>query len=157
MRRSGSIFPNRRAWKQTWRRFAREEKGGVLVLFAALLPVLVAVAGLVIDTAVIAYHQAKLADAADSAAWAALDSYDRSLWNVDPPAEPTVVLIEDDARRLAEEYLDKNFPQARLTGISVGRTTVQVRAEVTCSFTFMKLFGMEGTTLHASAEAQMED
>lgn len=147
----------RMRWRQMWRRWKRDENGGALVLFAAFLPVLIAIAGLVIDTGVMAYHQARLAEATDAAAWAGLDSYDRDLWNPPPPARPKVVLIPSEARALATSYLAKNFPAAELTSVQVSGGRIVVETEVTCPFFFMKIFGISEKTLTASAEARMEE
>ncbi|MEJ8545781.1 TadE/TadG family type IV pilus assembly protein [Brevibacillus borstelensis] len=147
----------KKEWKRKWSQWKRDEKGGALVLFAAFLPILVAIAGLVIDTGVIAYHQAKLSEATDAAAWAGLDSYDRDLWNVEPPEELRVVLLPGNARSLAASYLAINYPRAELTGVEVSGATIVVKAQAECPFFFMKMFGIQGTTLHASAEARMEE
>jgi Flp pilus assembly protein TadG len=128
------------------------ERGSVLSFFALLFPVLLALGGLVIDSSVVSLKKSNLSAAVDAAAWAALDSYDREIWE----ESNIVVLDESRALQLANEYLAKNMPEAQVTSVKVvDSNKVEVVANVKVQLFFMKLFGINEVTLTASSKAQI--
>jgi Flp pilus assembly protein TadG len=129
----------------------RNEKGSTLVLSALILPVLVAVSGLLLDFGVLAVNYTKLSNAVDSSAIAALKSYDEYLWE----NENLVVLDENESRNLADQYLQKNLQNAILTKCTVTNNKVDIEAEFTSPVFFMKLFGVGDIKVSAKSSAKL--
>src|SRR5690625_3362577 len=61
----------------------KDETGAVYPLALFLIPVLIVLAGLIIDIGMGVYQHTKLTSAVDAAAIATLDAYDREKWEED--------------------------------------------------------------------------
>jgi Flp pilus assembly protein TadG len=134
-----------------FRKIIGKEDGSVLVLSAFLIPVIIALGGLLIDFGRVSAEKSQLSGAIDSAAWAALDSYDRDLWDNFGISE----LTEPQASQLANQYLKKNMPQATLTRVEINGNQVEVEGESVTTLIFMKLFGINEVKVKASAKAKI--
>lgn len=129
------------------------QRGSLVVQVLILLPVLIALVGLVLDGGFAARQVLQLEAAVDAASRAATDAYDRGNWD----AERRVVIDEAEASQLAEAYLARNMPAARLVEAQVlpgGTNRVQVTATVTVRFAFMKIVGVRETEVSRSAVAK---
>lgn len=129
------------------------EKGAVYPLAVFLIPVLLIMAGLLIDGGMAVYQHTKLTSAVDAAALASLDAYDRDVWE----ENQEVVINPNDARRFANMYLTTNMSDATLTSVQVDNTSVTVRAEATATLFFMSMFGQSDFTIEAMARASLDD
>jgi Flp pilus assembly protein TadG len=129
----------------------KNENGSVLTFAVLLLPVLIALGGLLIDFGMVAVKKAQLSGAVDAAAWAALDSYDRTVWDT----FGITVLTEPQASQLAHQYLSENMPEAVLTEVKITGNRVEVSGKSTTPLFFMKLFGIYDATVTASAKAKI--
>ncbi|MFC0561245.1 Tad domain-containing protein [Halalkalibacter alkalisediminis] len=134
-----------------WKQKVREENGSVFIFTLFLIPVIIALGGLLIDVGMIAVDKTRLAGAVDSASWAALDSYDRELWE----EEGIPVLIESEAFFLAQTYLHANMPQATLTKFVVNGNRVEVEGASVTKLFFMKMFGFHEVTVYASSKTKI--
>ncbi len=120
--RSGWI--NRAGW--IVEALASDQQGQSSVLLVLALPALLLMAALMLNTGLGILQKLVLRGAVDAAARAAADAYDRGRWNY------CQVLIEKDrAALLADEYLKRNMPQARLVSIEVSNDPRGSRATVT--------------------------
>ena len=131
----------------------KDETGAVYPLALFLIPVLIVLAGLIIDIGMGVYQHTKLTSAVDAAAIATLDAYDREKWEEDE-------IIEIDpsrARGLAASYLSRNMPNATIKLIQVDDTEVTVEAEATAQLFIMPMFGRHDMTLEAMARASLDD
>ncbi len=133
------------------RKVLGKEDGSVLVFTIFLIPVIIALGGLLIDFGRVSVEKSQLSGAIDSAAWAALDSYDRDLWGNFGISE----LTEPQASQLANQYLTKNMPHARLTRVEINGNQVEVEGESVTPLFFMKLFGINEVKVTASAKAKI--
>jgi Flp pilus assembly protein TadG len=134
-------------WKDVW----KQEDGSVLSFTAFLIPVIIALGGLLIDFGMVSAEKSQLSNAVDSAAWAALDSYDRELWDQFGLA----LLTEPEATQLANQYLKANMPQAEIIKVVVNGSSVEVEGKSMTTVYFIKLFGIESVTIKASAKAKI--
>lgn len=130
-----------------------DERGAVYPLVVFLLPVILVMAGLLIDVGMGVYQHTKLMSATDSAAIAALDAYDEDKWEDDEEIE----LDTGKARRLAANYLDLNMDGATLDFVKVDDNQVEVKAEKNAELFVMSMFGKEDFDLDATAHASLDD
>ena len=132
-----------------------EEKGFVVPFMALLIPIFIAMLGLMVDVGVTASNYFRLANAVDSAAYAALDGYSREAWE----EEDQIDIDYHDARTLANRYLHANFTKASLKNFQLisGGRGVRVEAEVTSPIFFMRMFGVGDRTLTSFAEAELRE
>jgi Flp pilus assembly protein TadG len=126
------------------RRLWVEEKGIAVALFALILPVCFVIAGLVIDGGMLAYKKLKLSAAVDAASLAAVNSYDKAIWN----AENRIVIDSGAVSDAANKYLAANMEEARITEASIEENTgtfvkVAVKGEVTVPLYFAGVFKSE--------------
>ncbi|PYZ96824.1 hypothetical protein CR205_14185 [Alteribacter lacisalsi] len=129
------------------------EKGVVVPLIAVLIPVFLGIIGLAVDTGFMAANYFRLANAADAAAYASLDGYDREVWE----SEGRIVIDPQEARQLAEHYLRENMGGASITSFQVEETSVTIEAETNSPVFFMQLFGFSDQQLSAMAGADLSD
>ncbi len=133
----------------------KEEEGFVVPFVALLIPVFIALLGLMVDVGVASSNYFKLANAVDAAAFAALDSYDEEAWQDDDRIE----IDYQTARALADRYLHENLENATLVDfqvISAGRG-VRVEAKVISPVFFMKMFGIGDREMSSFAEAELKE
>ncbi|NEU30498.1 hypothetical protein GN156_06835 [bacterium LRH843] len=132
-----------------------EEKGFVLPFTALLIPIFIAMLGLMVDVGVASSNYFRLAHAVDSAAYAALDGYDRLVWEEDDRIE----IDYHDAKAKATYYLHANLADATLTNFKIisGGRGVRVEAKVNSPVFFMKMFGFSDRTITSFAEAQLSE
>ncbi|MDQ0298882.1 Flp pilus assembly protein TadG [Salibacterium salarium] len=128
----------------------KNERGSVYPLAAAMITVMIAVGGLLIDGGFVLYKYTQLASAVDSAAIGALDSYDEGLWE----EEGKIEIDEGRARSQAQHYLNKNMTEASNLIVTVNNANVEVHAEATVPMFFMSLFGY--SEIHIESEASSD-
>lgn len=133
----------------------KEERGFVVPLVAVLIPLFLAMIGLMVDVGIASSNYFKLANAVDAAAFAALDSYDEELWE----EEQVIYLDYDIAKSKAQHYLHENLATSTLKEFHIisGGRGVRVVAEVISPIFFMKMFGMSDRTISSTAEAELKD
>lgn len=129
------------------------EKGAVYPLAVFIIPVLLVMAGLLIDGGMAVYQHTRLTSAVDAAAIATLDAYDRGDWE----DNEEIVIKLTDARRLANEYLRTNMDEATIKSVQVDEAEVTVEAEATVHLFFMPIFGQSDFTIEAMAGASLAD
>src|SRR5690625_948657 len=129
------------------------ERGAVYPLALFLIPVLLVMAGLLIDGGMAVYQHTKLTSAVDAAALASLDGYDREEWE----EEERIVIDPGDARQFAQLYLTTNMNDATIKSVLVDDTSVTVKAEATLILFFMPMFGQGDFTIEAMASASLDD
>ena len=128
------------------RAFAEKEAGQALVLFAGGLVLLVALVGLSVDVGMLVYTRTDLQKAADAAALAGAQ---------DLPANPTA------ARSAASTYIDANGGSSCASGcITVSTTsasndTIAVTATRRVNYTFLKVLGLSGSDVSATAKVKV--
>lgn len=130
----------------------REERGSTVAIVLILLPALIALAGLVIDSAVGVYYKLALQHAVDAASLAATAAYDKAAYEQDG----SITISETDARPLAAHYLQANLADARLQSLTVDPdrpNRVKVEGTVRIPVFFMRILGVEPywITAHATA------
>jgi Flp pilus assembly protein TadG len=124
-----------------WRR-RRAERGSVAVIVAVLLPVLVAIAGLVIDVGSWYETKAQLQTAADAAALAGAQRL---------PGSPS------SAQAAAQTLAADNISGATVTPVTPyngDSTEIQVTVSKRASVSFASILGITAPTITASAVAQ---
>jgi Flp pilus assembly protein TadG len=125
-----------------WRR-RRAERGSVAVIVAILLPVIVAIAGLVIDVGSWYETKAQLQNAADAAALAGAE---------DLPGSP------GSAAAAAQTYAGYNVSGATVTSVTPyngDSSQIQVTVSKQASVSFASILGITGPTVTATAVAQV--
>ncbi|HEY3366949.1 MAG TPA: pilus assembly protein TadG-related protein [Symbiobacteriaceae bacterium] len=129
---------------------SRREAGWVTTWLVVFAPALIAFMGLVLDGGVLLVKQQKLDAAADAAALAATDAWDREYWKWNG----AVRIDPGGADGLARQYLTRSLPDARLVEVTVNPANrVNVRTELTVPFFFMRIVGMKERTLESYSTA----
>ncbi len=129
-----------------WTVTQRREQGQVLVLFAAALVAICGFVGMAIDVGQLVYTRTDLQKVADAAALAG---------SQDLPSAST-------ATSTAQNYVTTNASSATsavaVISASSGTTndTIRVTASRNVSFTFLRVLGMSGKTVSASAKVQAQ-
>lgn len=124
------------------KKWFKQEGGYAALLFACLLPALIALAGLIIDGGLVMYSKAKLEAASEAAALSTISAYDQAIWE----SEGIVVIDEYNATLQAEYYLNTNLPEATLISCKVdlaNPSKVIVVTEVPVEMVFARMFGIE--------------
>ncbi|MCL0067764.1 pilus assembly protein TadG-related protein [Peptococcaceae bacterium] len=129
-------------------------RGAAVILLAICLPMMIAFAGLLLDGGFLVLNKLKLQAAVESASLAALDSYCRDAWK-DDPYDPYDVygeirLIQREAERLADAYLEKNLPPGATFTFTVDMPSpneVTVSAEMEVPTFFMRVFDRNKKTV----------
>jgi Flp pilus assembly protein TadG len=129
------------------------EHGQIATMFALLLPVLVGLAGLVVDGGVLMVQYRRAQVTLDSAALAAATQLDRPSFTTDN----TIQLDPAEAAALAVQYAQENGQgHVTVTGINVSGTKVTVYGAVTSPTIFMRIFGINQVRLRLSARAELK-
>jgi hypothetical protein len=134
--------------KELW----KSESGNMSVLMAALIVVMLAVCGIIIDTGLVIEGKLKLHSATKAAAQATYEAYDRDKW----ADESIVILDERVAEEYASMYLHLNLPEATLLSVEVPayqKNKAEVKTKLKVEFIFMKMFGVEDTEVFSSFES----
>lgn len=125
------------------------ERGQAAALAAAVILMLIALTGLVVDGCLLIYNKVRLEAATEAAAHATFLAYDRELWE----NEGIVELDPYWAKHYATKLLNQNFPKAVLQSCEVGpvaKNTAIVKTSVEVELIFMKAFGIEKKTVRAT-------
>lgn len=129
---------------RTLLRFWRHEKGQSVVLFALLFPVILAFAGLAIDTGWFLHHKMKIQHASDLSALAAAQHL---------PGNPSAASAE------AVRMFEANFGQpTSISNINTFNSNrgIKVHYESDLPLLFMPLLGIQSVSLTGKAEAVVE-
>ncbi len=125
----------------------KREEGSVMIWVIIILPVILAVVGLLIDGGMILYYQTQLDMATEAASVSTISAYDREAWN----AENKVRINNDEARISAEKYLTENFKEARVEKIDyVSDSTVTLETTYIVKMVFTKIFGVTEVEIKSS-------
>lgn len=125
----------------------KREEGSVMIWVIIILPVILAVVGLLVDGGMILYYQTQLDMATEAASVSTISAYDREAWN----AENKVRINNDEARVSAEKYLTENFKEARVEKIDyVSDSTVTLETTYTVKMVFTKIFGVTEVEIKSS-------
>jgi Flp pilus assembly protein TadG len=150
-----SVSPSVQCLKQIQARLKRSgERGQVAALLVVLLPVLLALVGLVVDGGIMfaSYRLGRVT--MDSAALAAATALDEpAFW------EPENEVILDAARayQAALNYAALNGKgRVAVTGVNVSQNMVNVYGVVTSPTIFMRIVNIDQITFNLSAEAELK-
>ncbi len=126
----------------------KDENASVLILTVILLPLLIGMIGLIIDTGYIMYQKALLESSTEAAGKSTiLLAYDKEIWNL----SHTVVVDEALARSEMEKMLKRNFDNAQLISLTVkNNNMISVKTSVDVEFYFMKIFDFKKKTLEVN-------
>lgn len=116
------------------------EHGYSMAWVLVTMPAILTVVGLVLDMGIMMLRDQQLDSATDAAALAATDAWDRDAWMWDGQ----VIIDPVRAEGLAQEYLEKNIPDARITKVRVNPShRVHVETEMVVPFFFLRILGWE--------------
>jgi uncharacterized membrane protein len=127
--------------------------GQIAVMFALILPVLIGLAGLVIDggVAMVQYRRGQVT--LDSAALAAATQLNKDVFSTTNKVE----LVQSDAQLAAMRYAQENGQgHVAVTGINVSGTQVTIFGAVASPTIFMRIFGINQVRLSLSARAALK-
>lgn len=119
-----------------------DRNGYAAVFICLLMPLLLALAGICIDGAMLMYYEARLASATKFAAISATAFFEI--------ADEEVQLIEGQARTAAETALEENFSSAEMVSFEINdalKSSCTVRAKVDVEFFFARLLHFDRTTI----------
>lgn len=132
---------------------ARRERGQIAVALALLIPVLVALTGLVVDGGLMLIQYRRGQIAVDSAALAAAAELDEVIFR----EANEVQLNSGEAYAAALQYGQQNGGgRVAITGVSVAGRQVTVSGQVTAPTLFMRLFGVGTLRFNLSANAELK-
>ena len=129
-------------------RRVRDESGQAAVWLVILLPVLLALVGLVFDGGMLYAQYRRGRWAADGAAVAAANAIDPVRYANSGQVKLDSGLVYGTARR----YAQSNDPALNLSGVSIVGNAVQVRGTLTIQPSFLSLFGVGPVTLNISGQ-----
>ncbi len=127
--------------KRLIRLFLKDERGFAALLFAIMMPILIALAGLLIDGGLVMYSKAKLEAASEAAALSTIAAYDEEIWE----DYGVVVIDEYTATLYAQYYLALNLPEAYIVFCEVdfiNPSKVTLITEIPVEMVFAKAFGI---------------
>ncbi len=127
-------------------RVVLDESGQVAVWLVVMLPVLLALVGLVFDGGMMYAQYRRGRWAADGAAVAAANAIDPARY----ANSGQVKLDSGLAYSTARKYAQSNDPALNLSGVSIMGNAVQVRGTLTIRPSFLSLFGVGPLTLNIS-------
>ncbi len=119
------------------------EKGQVLVWVVILLPLLIALTGLVFDGGLLWAQYRRARWAADGAAVAAASDIDRALYR-----DQGQVRLTEQALYTAMYYARENDPDLHVNTVHVLDNVIYVQAQVHVEPIFLGLFGVDGFALN---------
>lgn len=128
------------------------QEGNTTVIMATVIIVLLAVAGIIIDTGLVIEGKLKLHAATKAAAKATIEAYDEVIWE----NEGRVVLNQDEAESYASIYLNYNLAQAQLISVIIPTESpnkAEIKTKLKVEFIFMKIFGIEDCEVGATITA----
>ncbi|MEE8392578.1 MAG: pilus assembly protein TadG-related protein [Anaerolineae bacterium] len=120
----------------------QNQRGQVLVWVVILLPLLIALTGLVFDGGLLWAQYRRARWAADGAAVAAASDIDRALYR-----DLGQVKLTEQALYTAMYYASENDPDLRISTIYVLDNVIYVQGRVDVEPIFLGLFGVDGLTL----------
>jgi len=126
------------------RQLLTETRGATAVFVAAAIPALVGITGLGLDSALLYQAHGRLQSAVDSAALAG---------SLELPYDPD--MTKGIVRAAAEEYLQKNYPEATLKSLGSGTEarSVTVEGEAVVDLLLLDAVGLSDTVITAKATA----
>lgn len=136
------------------RRAAQSERGSALALTVALLPMLLALLGLVVDAGLYGLQYVQASGAADAGALAAASAVDKAWYG----ATGQVRIDPLRAQQLAEAFARANSPVPVTVVTTVGATQpnqVQVTVESRYSPLFLKIFSINTVSVHGESLASV--
>ena len=128
--------------KSTNQQSKQSERGQVLVWMVVLLPLLLALVGLVFDGGLMWAQFRRARWAADGAAVAAASDIDRELYR-----DQGMVRLTEQALYTAIYYARENDPNLSINSLYVLDNVIYVRGQVHVETVFLGLFGVDGFTL----------
>jgi len=135
----------------------RNEEGYTTVLFCFVILVMLAMAGLIIDSGMLMIAKMQLDDATEIAVESAvLQSYDLDRYNLDG----TYDLIDSEVEAKTYEYLNKNMENVLVTGMFFHPTKlneVTVTTQVEIKTHFMMIFGKDKNTIKSEIRVFLHD
>ncbi|MPN43467.1 hypothetical protein SDC9_191027 [bioreactor metagenome] len=118
---------------------------------AAIMMMLIAMAGLITDGGIMMYTKIRLEAAADAAAHSTGAAYDAELWE-----ESGIVELDPFvAEQYASILLNENFPEAVLESCEIDpvqKNVATVKARVVVQTVFMKVFGIDNKTIRVTVK-----
>ena len=131
-----------------------DERGQIAVMLVLLLPILLALAGLVVDGGIMFVHYRLGRVTVDSAALAAATKLDERVFR---DVENAVVLDTEEAYQAALAYAEWNGRgRVTITGVNIFGNRVNVYGSVTAPTVFMRVLGVNETVFNLSAEAELK-
>ncbi|GFM32142.1 vWA domain-containing protein [Desulfovibrio subterraneus] len=126
------------------RRFYRDEHGGTATIIAVLIPVILGISALALDSALLYTSHSRLQAATDAAALAG---------SLELPYDPDMTLGK--VALAATDYLNRNYAEAQVDSIAPGplSRSVQVNTKVTVPLLLMPILGINDKTIKATATA----
>ena len=121
----------------------KSQRGQVLVWIVFMLPVFMALVGLVFDGGLMWVRYRRASWAADAAAVAAASEIDPRVYR-----DKSQVLLREDAIYTAMHYAQKNDPNLHVTSVYVQDNVVYVRGWVYVETYFLKMIGVEGANVN---------
>lgn len=131
------------------KKLIRCNEGNTTVIMAAVMILLLAMGGIVIDTGLLVEGKLKLHAATKAATQATIEAYDPVIWET----QGKVVLEKEKAEEYVALYLNYNLPQARLVSVTIlpeSLNKAQVVTKLKVDFVFMKLFGIESSEVNST-------
>jgi Flp pilus assembly protein TadG len=129
-------------------RVVQDEKGQAAVWLVILLPVLLALVGLVFDGGMLYAQYRRGRWAADGAAVAAANAIDPVRYAESGQVKLDAGLVYGTARKYAQD----NDPALSVSGVSIVGNAVQVRSTLTIRPSFLSLFGVGPVTLKITGQ-----
>lgn len=131
-----------------------DESGQLAVMLVLLLPILLALAGLVVDGGIMFVNYRLGRVTVDSAALAAATKLDERVFR---DVENAVVLDTEEAYQAALHYAEWNGRgRVAITGVNIFGNRVNVYGSVTAPTIFMRVLGVNETVFNLSAEAELK-
>jgi Flp pilus assembly protein TadG len=131
-----------------------DERGQIAVMLVLLLPILLALAGLVVDGGIVFVNYRLGRVTVDSAALAAATKLDERVFR---DVENAVVLDTEEAYQAALDYAEWNGRgRVAITGVSIFGNRVSVYGSVAAPTMFMRVLGVNDVVFNLSAEAELK-
>ena len=118
------------------------QRGQVLVWVVVLLPLLLVIAGLVIDGGFLFLQYQRARWSADGAAVAAASVIDPVEYRDFGRVELT-----ENAKAVANDYARRNHPGMVVDKVWLDENVIHIQARVKVEFVFMKMFGFKDSTI----------
>tara|TARA_Y100000588_G_scaffold367569_1_gene434449 strand:+ start:874 stop:1308 length:435 start_codon:yes stop_codon:yes gene_type:complete len=125
------------------------ERGSIAAMVAMIMLVMLAIAGLIIDSGFLVYNQLRLDEATNKAATAIVRSVDETA-----SSASNIVFDEEKLLTNSDFFLRTNAPDAVLTGCEIDpedNGVVYISAKLKSKVHFSKIFGVKEFTLTSKA------